>query len=394
MEKKYRVSWRGLQFYYMTHIDNLKDILKYGILSHNQVIEKGLHPKNISDEEIVNNRKDILVGDKSLWDYSNVYFRVNNAMHYRVIKNIGAENIAIICINKAILKREGSKISDGNAASFETNFYNPGELKNILSKIGNKLKLEWWKNVNDKRQMMAEALILNSIPPGYINTIIVSNQNVREKLLNEIGTDLSLKGISIISYPKYFNQPIIDISIPKNIRLIEGDMFFSDNQTLTVSVNTVGVMGKGLASRVKHQFRDVEEYYKQALSEDKLKMGVPVLYKRDKNISQVMSDMDYTEEDPTWFLIFPTKNHWRNPSDKEGIEKGLIYLKENYQKWEIKSLALPALGCGLGWLDWREIGPLMIKHLKDIEIPIEIYLPRESRIPKEQITKEFLLGEN
>jgi O-acetyl-ADP-ribose deacetylase (regulator of RNase III) len=90
-------------------------------------------------------------------------------------------------------------------------------------------------------------------------------------------------------------------------------------------------------------------------------------------------------------LIFPTKNQWRFPSDFEGIEEGLKYLLENYKDWGIESLALPALGCGLGRLSWEKVGPMMIKYLKEMDIPVEIYLPREARILENQKTKEFLL---
>ena len=57
----------------------------------------------------------------------------------------------------------------------------------------------------------------------------------------------------------------------------------------------------------------------------------------------------------------------------------------------MESLALPALGCGLGKLSWEEIGPLMVKYLKDLDIEVEIYLPNKE-LPKKQLTKEFLLN--
>jgi len=72
-------------------------------------------------------------------------------------------------------------------------------------------------------------------------------------------------------------------------------------------------------------------------------------------------------------------------------EKGLKFLKENYKEWRIESLALPALGCGLGKLSWEEVGPLMVKYLKDLGINVGIYLPNYD-IPEDQKTKEFLLS--
>ena len=91
-------------------------------------------------------------------------------------------------------------------------------------------------------------------------------------------------------------------------------------------------------------------------------------------------------------MIFATKNEWRRQSDLKGIEEGLKYLLANYKEWEIESLALPALGCGLGWLSWKNVGPMIAKYLSQMDIPVEIYLPREGKIPKNQKTKEFLLN--
>ena len=95
-----------------------------------------------------------------------------------------------------------------------------------------------------------------------------------------------------------------------------------------------------------------------------------------------------------WFLLFPTKTHWREDSDYNGIEKGLQWLvKECKKDKAIKSIALPALGCGLGNLSWTQIGPLICKYLDKIDIKTRIYLPHGQNIPKEQLQESFLLKE-
>jgi len=60
-----------------------------------------------------------------------------------------------------------------------------------------------------------------------------------------------------------------------------------------------------------------------------------------------------------------------------------------YKKYDIKSVSFPALGCGLGKLDWKDVGKLMVNKLKKIDIPVEIYLPEEKDIKEEYFTKEF-----
>ncbi len=93
-----------------------------------------------------------------------------------------------------------------------------------------------------------------------------------------------------------------------------------------------------------------------------------------------------------WFLLFATKRKWRENSRLEDIEGGLDWVRRSYTQQGIQSLAMPALGCGLGGLNWRDIGPLMCKYLHGINIPVAIYLPREGTIPKEYLTASHLLA--
>jgi O-acetyl-ADP-ribose deacetylase (regulator of RNase III) len=192
-----------------------------------------------------------------------------------------------------------------------------------------------------------------------------------------------------------FFQPIRRIRIANNLSLVEGDLFFSQLQTLTISVNTVGVMGKGLASRAKYQFPDVYVVYQDVCRSKQLQMGKPHIYKRESFVdTELASDSTWLPNPNSnkWFLLFPTKNHWKENSDIDGIERGLIWLRENYRQEGIHSLAIPALGCGLGGLDWRDVGPLMCRYLADLDISVGVYLPREQAIIQEFLTKEFLLG--
>ncbi len=142
-------------------------------------------------------------------------------------------------------------------------------------------------------------------------------------------------------------------------------------------------MGKGLAFSFKCQFPEGYVLYQDLCRQKKLRMGVPYL------LEDVPSAV--TENGHRWFLLFPTKNHWRENSPLAGIEKGLQWLVENYQSQGIKSLALPALGCGLGGLSWSVVGPLMCQYLKQMDIKSEIYLPLEKNIPEEQLQPDFLL---
>ena len=392
------------QLYYITHKDNLKSILKNGILSHTRATAwfKKLLSKNtiIYDKDIVNRRKNREFKGRSLWDYANVYFQVRNPMLYRVIKTFGAENIVILQINPDIINNLDVGITDGNATSQNTIFFE--DISKGLSVLNQEqFERPYWSEVDDsKRKIMAEVLVYEKIPKEKIIGIYTADQETANQIKKDITGPLNIMQNPKMFFLPEYNQVILKKGTENqtHITLKKGDMFFSEMQTFTISVNTVGVMGKGLASRAKYQFPDAYVLYQDLCRQKKLKMGVPYLYKRSENfITTLMEDVSSassitTENGHRWFLLFPTKNHWREKSPIVGIEKGLQWLVNNYKSQGIESLALPALGCGLGGLDWKEVGPLMCKYLKQMEIQSCIYLPLEKQIPEEQLQPEFLLN--
>ncbi|KAA0443932.1 MAG: DUF4433 domain-containing protein [Candidatus Thioglobus sp.] len=377
--------------YYICHINNLASILKNGLLSHNSV--QTLTPETIYDKDIINRRKDIKPNpekNETLWDFTNLYFNARNAMLYRVIHEQKAKNIVIIQFKKSILdyaKKHNGLISIGNAAHSESSFKQIEEGLKQLKKIWSVWNKEYWnKSDGSKRLMMSELLIENKIGAEYIDTIYVES----EAASNNIKFD------NIIVQPDLFFQPnYVSKLAETNITLVKGDMFFSYAQTLTISVNTVGIMGKGLASRAKHQFPDMYVQYQMACKSNKIKAGKPWIYKREILMDEELADNPSSLEKPNglrWFLLFPTKRHWKDPSRLDDIEQGLAWLLKNYQKEGITSLSLPALGCGLGQLGWDKVGPLMCQYLSQMSIPIKIYLPRDDNIKdKKYLTKQFLL---
>ena len=386
-------------FYYITHIDNLKSILKNGILSRSQIkdensiwvklkLAKGI--KSIHAEDIVQIRRNKKFNGRSLWEYANLYFQVRNPMLYRVIREFEAKNIVVLQINSDVIRGHDIGITDGNAASSETQFFeNINEGLNALD--SKQFKKEYW-NESDKRKLMAELLVYDRISSDKIIGIYVADEGVAKT----VRQSMTIGGLNIIPNSDMFFLPEDQKPISNYITLVKGDMFFSKMQTFTISVNTVGIMGKGLASRAKYQFPDVYVHYQDLCRQRKLGMGVPFLYKREENFERVLSEDTQsfvTENGSRWFLLFPTKNHWKENSPIEGIEKGLQWLLSNYKDLKIESIALPSLGCGLGGLDWKDVGPLMCKYLAQMDIQSCIYLPIEKQIPPEQLNPQFLLNE-
>ncbi len=141
------------------------------------------------------------------------------------------------------------------------------------------------------------------------------------------------------------------------IKYLEGDIFSTPAQTIVNTVNTVGVMGKGIALEFKKRYPDMFDNYKIACEKNRLKIGRLML----------------SYEPDHWVLLFPTKEHWRNPSRLEYIEQGLIKFSNIYAESGITSIAFPKLGCGNGELNWDDVRILMEKYLKDLPIDIYIY---------------------
>jgi hypothetical protein len=313
-------------------------------------------------------------------------------MLYRVVHEKGPKEIAVLGLRRDALQTPGTFVTDGNAANNATRILELNDGMRAVSEIWDTVSNEWWSSADgSKRKIMAECLVPGSISPDSIHTIYVADHKVAKEVRDRIVP----KDIPVVPEPNMFFVPARRYRITQELFLAEGDMFFSNMQTLTVSVNTVGIMGKGLASRAKYQFPDVYVVYQDACRKKWLRMGQPYLYKREASSDEELVDEPGTVTTPNavkWFLLFATKHHWREDSDLGGIEEGLIWIAKNYKVEGIQSLAMPALGCGLGNLAWKEVGPMMCRHLAPLGIPVAIYLPREGQLPEELLSPEFLLG--
>lgn len=149
------------------------------------------------------------------------------------------------------------------------------------------------------------------------------------------------------------------------VQVVSGDLFASRAQTLVNAVNCVGVMGKGIALEFKIRFPDMFADYVERCKVGEVEPGKPYLFRRPS---------------APWILNFPTKRHWREASLLSDIEAGLASLEVHYREWGIHSLAVPALGCGNGQLQWQEVGPILIQHLDRLDILCELYAPVQQKV--------------
>lgn len=147
------------------------------------------------------------------------------------------------------------------------------------------------------------------------------------------------------------------------ICFLQGDLLQSSAQALVNTVNTVGVMGKGIALQFKQRFPYNYKVYKEACKKGTLQVGEMLIVK----------EPDLVRE--RYIINFPTKAHWKSPSKIEYIESGLQALRESIKVHQIESIALPPLGCGNGGLDWHMVKPIITEALEGLDIDIYVYEP-------------------
>lgn len=148
------------------------------------------------------------------------------------------------------------------------------------------------------------------------------------------------------------------------IEFTQGNLLESDAEALVNTVNTVGVMGKGVALMFKEAFPENFKEYEAACRAKELQVGKMFVTRRESLLG------------PKWIINFPTKAHWRYPSQMEWIEQGLDDLKTVIVQNHISSVALPPLGAGNGGLEWTEVRNLIVGKLEDLMgVKIVIYEP-------------------
>ena len=141
-----------------------------------------------------------------------------------------------------------------------------------------------------------------------------------------------------------------------------GNLFDSNAQALVNPVNLVGAMGKGLALEFKARFPGLLESYRADLASSRLAVGL---------VSRYLTGLEL----PHTLYLFPTKRHWKDKSRLEDIVSGLFSLAERIRTDAITSVAVPALGCGLGGLEWNAVKPLLEQHLAPLDCLAIVYPP-------------------
>jgi O-acetyl-ADP-ribose deacetylase (regulator of RNase III) len=146
----------------------------------------------------------------------------------------------------------------------------------------------------------------------------------------------------------------------------QGNLLQAPVEALVNTVNTVGVMGKGIALMFKEAFPANFRAYEEACKRKEVRIG------------KMFVTENLALEGPHWLINFPSKKHWRQPSKLEWIVEGLQDLRRVIEEKKITSIALPPLGCGNGGLDWNEVRPEIEKALRPLEsVDVVVFEPTE-----------------
>lgn len=149
------------------------------------------------------------------------------------------------------------------------------------------------------------------------------------------------------------------------ITFTQGNLLEARAEALVNTVNTVGVMGKGIALMFKERFADNFRRYAAACKAKEVRTG--------KMFVTEVNELD----GPRWIVNFPTKQHWRGDSKIEWITEGLRDLRRFLIENKIKSIAIPPLGAGNGGLDWAEVRPQIEEVLAGLDAEILVFEPSQ-----------------
>src|SRR5262249_33222639 len=133
---------------------------------------------------------------------------------------------------------------------------------------------------------------------------------------------------------------------------------------LVNTVNSVGVMGRGVALQFKRAYPANFKAYAAACEREEVRPGRMFVFDTGELTN------------PRYIINFPTKVHWRGKSRIEDIEAGLEALVAEIKARDIASIAIPPLGSGLGGLDWAEVKPLIDRAMAELpDVDVEVYEP-------------------
>lgn len=154
------------------------------------------------------------------------------------------------------------------------------------------------------------------------------------------------------------------------IEYVSGNLLEAEVEALVNTVNTVGVMGKGIALQFRQAYPENYEAYRKACRRGEVEPGRMFVSRTGKVTS------------PRFIINFPTKRHWKSRAELADVEAGLVDLIKVVREEGIMSIAIPPLGCGNGGLDWGVVRPLIEAAFGPLpEVHVLLYAPEGAPDP-------------
>jgi len=171
------------------------------------------------------------------------------------------------------------------------------------------------------------------------------------------------------------------------IELTKGNLLEAPAEALVNTVNTAGIMGKGIALQFKQAYPKMFRAYERACKAGEIKLGQVQVY-----------DLGGLAGGPRWLINFPTKGHWRAASRLSDVESGLKDLVSVIRRLRIRSIAVPPLGCGNGGLDWNDVRPRIETALAELaEVRVLLFapgnVPEASAMPNRTERPKMTMGQ-
>lgn len=171
------------------------------------------------------------------------------------------------------------------------------------------------------------------------------------------------------------------------IETTKGNLLKAPAEALVNTVNTVGVMGKGIALQFRQAFPEMYRAYEKACERGDVQLGKVLVF-----------DLGGLVGGPRWIINFPTKGHWRAASQISDIEVGLVDLVSQVRKLHIRSIAVPPLGCGNGGLEWSAVRSRIEEAFAALpDVRVFLYepgeAPKSSAMPNRTTRPKLTLGQ-
>lgn len=158
------------------------------------------------------------------------------------------------------------------------------------------------------------------------------------------------------------------------IKFLKGDLLRQEVDAIVNTVNCVGVMGKGIALQFKQKWPDNFRAYQAACKAEQVVPGKMFIFDSGGLVK------------PNFIVNFPTKRHWREKTRLSYIDAGLTDLVSQVKRLNIRSIALPPLGCGNGGLDWATVRPRIEAAFAQLpDVDVRLFAPDGAPDPQDMV---------